>query len=133
MLNKFVEKQMFLITMVLYILDCISKNCYIGLGSWELNRAAGWGWDTSTTLAVYSWLCILFGSFFIFTVCYGILKLRKRKTNFKLSIGHIFLMFLWILTFNLIATNGYIIFIVGALTWGLFITNLMKSEKISTI
>lgn len=125
LLVEFVENQMFFITFLLYLLNYKTQTFYFAMGSWDINRTVGWGWDIS----IYFWLS-LFGSFFIFTISYGVIKLLKRKTNYKLSFAHIITMVLYVITSNMIDTHDYIVLAIGTLMWGLFILNLFKCKKI---
>ncbi len=118
----FVEHHMFLITLLLYLINFKTQTVYFGLGSWEINRTVGWGWDIS----IYFWYS-LFGSFFIFTIGYGIVKLLKRKTSYQLSIGHIVSMILYILVTNFFGFSDVGFLTVGLVMWLFFILNVYKS------
>lgn len=96
---------------------------YVGVGSWDLNRTAGWGWDVPGFIhwffSAFRWLLL------IFAVGYGIVLFSGRRTDFYLSVLHFFLMLLCFVPLVSVRLSvGYSILLVLV-----FALNLVRSFK----
>lgn len=123
-MRNFFERRMFWITL-LFLLLAMFTPIYVGVGSWDLNRKIGWGWDVpgfiQWVFSSFRWLLL------IFTVGYGIILATGRRTDFYLSLLHFELMLLcFVPLFNFNLSIVYSILLV--LVFGL---NLMRSFKVS--
>lgn len=117
------EKYTFWIMMILFVITCFISYLQTYQTS-NLNRSIGWGWDLTNYLYWMSLSLILSPG--IFTIGYGILYLRKRKSNFLLSILHIFLVLCCIIIPD---SNVNLIVIFYTLSWIIFISNILMSKQ----
>jgi hypothetical protein len=117
------ERHMFWLFLVLLLLILLNP-IYVGVGSWNLNRTVGWGWDYPSFLRWFfftiSFLVL------VFTIGYGFLRFTNRKTHFYLSLTH-FLLVLFYWWPHTIA-ELYIIYLVVLLL--VFLLNIFRSVKI---
>ena len=91
-MKKIFERNMFWVSLVFLLLLIVFRviPIQVGLGSWNLNRTIGWGWDVSSFLWRLGVVFLLLQ--FVFTIGYAILQYTKRSTNFYLSLIHFLLM-----------------------------------------
>ena len=96
---------------------------FVGIGTWNLNRTIGWGWE----FEFYRWsTAVTKSSIFLFTIGYGILKVYGKTPRFGFSLLHLILIliFLWIPVHEVIPN-----LLVGLLAWGVFIGNFIVALK----
>ena len=119
-MKNVLPSNMFWILMIILFFHLYSFN---GIGTWNLNRTIGWGWE----FELYRWInAITKSSIFLFTIGYGILKVYRRVPHFAISILHLFL----ILTSLWIPKQEFIFNIIfGLLTWGVFFGNFIFALK----
>ena len=125
-MKKIFEKNMFWITLTLMIFVLVTRGFYISMGTWNLNRTIGWGWDYTNQIWMILSNCFTI-SLPLFTIGYGILYFLKRKTVFIFSVLHFSLILL--MTFY---HSGHLILtmLLLNLSWLLFSLNIYKSEKV---
>lgn len=87
-MKKVFKEQMFWIVGLIFLSAKISMQ-FIPVGTWNLNRTIGWGWDITDML----WWSSLSLSIYlpVFTIGYGILYFQKKSTHLALSIVHVLL------------------------------------------
>ncbi len=124
-MKNFIEKNTFWIILIIsLVMSAIIA--YNQIGSWNLNRTIGWGWDVTNFLwwIMPSVIC----SFFLLTLGYGILYFNRRRTSFLLSSFQFFLMFFIV---GMIPFNTSLFFLIlMILQWLFFGLNFYYSEKI---
>ena len=91
-MKKFFERNMFWVALIFLLLLVPFRiiPIHVGLGSWDLNRTIGWGWDVSQFLWSLGIVFLLLQ--LVFTIGYAMLKYTGRSTNFYLSLVHFLLM-----------------------------------------
>lgn len=91
-------------------------------GTWGMNKTVGWAWDLSNFNLIH------FPLYFLFLIIYTVLSLFKIKTQFLLSIIHIFLIVIPWITFS---NYNYtlITFYSTALSLIVFVLNVALSIK----
>ena len=119
MRNPFQCYMFYILLLVLTII--LLSNEYISLGTWNLNRTIGWGWDITNFLWWYSPLINII-LLVIYTTGYGFLCWRNRPTKTILSIFHLTLTLP--LAFNLKTEINFALII---LSFTIFIFNFCLS------
>jgi hypothetical protein len=123
--RSFVQNNMFWLTLIMtLVLFLPLLNQLVGIGTWNLNKTIGWGYDATHLI----WLNIVSLSFSlpIFVVGYGLLFITKRKANFALSLTHLFLI---VLDYFLLNTNLDILIVLSIAGWLTFLMNLILNEN----
>ena len=93
----------------------------------ELNKTVGWSYDHSNLWIIT--LYIVFGSWLIFIIVYGIAALMRKKTNLNLSIAH-FIIFIATVIIGIVNDRfGPIILIVSTVSIFVFGANIYKTLK----
>ena len=93
----------------------------------ELNKTVGWSYDHSNLWIIT--LYIVFGSWLIFIIGYGIAALMRKKTNLNLSIAH-FIIFIATVIIGIVNDRfGPIILIVSTVSIFVFGANIYKTLK----
>lgn len=93
----------------------------------ELNKTVGWSYDYSNMWIIT--LYIVFGSWLIFIICYGIAGLLGKKTNLNLSIAH-FIIFIATVVIGIMNDRfGPSILIVSIVSIFVFGANIYKTLK----
>lgn len=94
------------------------------VANWGVNKTVGWAWDITDFIFIY------FPLYLLFLISYGILFVFKIKTHLTISIIHILLITIPILTFSNYNNNyNYVTFYSIVLSVVFFITNIMISLK----
>lgn len=88
--------------------------------TWGVNKTVGWAWDITDFIFIY------FPLYLLFLISYGILFAFKIKTHLTISIIHILLIAIPILTFS---NYNYVTFYSIVLSVAVFITNIIISLK----
>ena len=99
-----------------------------------VNKTVGWTFDQSNQWIINGF--IVFGSWLIFLIGYGIAALMRKKTDLNLSIAHlaIFILTLIIGIVNdLFGIEVLIISLISTLVFGLNIYWTFKNKKLETI
>lgn len=93
----------------------------------ELNKTVGWSYDYSNLWIIT--LYIVFGSWLIFIIGYGIAGLLGKKTNLNLSIAH-FITFIATVVIGIVNDQfGPSILIVSIVSIFVFGANIYKTLK----
>lgn len=93
----------------------------------ELNKTVGWSYDYSNLWIIT--LYIVFGSWLIFIIGYGIAGLLGKKTNLNLSIAH-FIIFIATVVIGIVNDQfGPSILIVSIVSIFVFGVNIYKTLK----
>lgn len=93
----------------------------------ELNKTVGWSYDYSNLWIIT--LYIVFGSWLIFIIGYGIAGLLGKKTNLNLSIAH-FIIFIATVVIGIVNDQfGPSILIVSIVSIFVFGANIYKTLK----
>ncbi|WP_418501746.1 hypothetical protein [Flagellimonas sp.] len=93
----------------------------------ELNKTVGWSYDYSNMWVIT--LYIVFGSWLIFIIGYGIAALIGKKTNLNFSIAH-FIIFIATLVVGIVDDRfGPSILIVSTVSILVFGANIYKTLK----
>lgn len=113
----------FVIMLVIFIILFYTAN-YMAVGTWDLNRTIGWGWDITNYLMWGS--SIFYWSVFLFMIGYGILCIANRTTQKQLTILHVCLLFLYLI---IPVFRIELKLITGVVVWLVFILNLLLSKN----
>ena len=93
----------------------------------ELNKTVGWSYDHSNLWIIT--LYIVFGSWLIFIIVYGIAALMRKKTNLNLSITHFIILIATVIIGIVNDRFGPIILIVSTVSIFVFGANIYKTLK----
>tara|TARA_R110000868_G_scaffold411745_1_gene708516 strand:- start:8534 stop:8932 length:399 start_codon:yes stop_codon:yes gene_type:complete len=124
------EKGMFWILILTFFIG----NYFSGLEVRGVNKTVGWTFDQSNQWIINGF--IVFGSWLIFLIGYGIVALMRKKTDLNLSIAHlsIFLLTLIIgIVSELFGIGVLIISLISIIVFGLNIYRTFKNGKWKTI
>ncbi|QIJ88298.1 hypothetical protein C7H62_0489 [Mesoflavibacter sp. HG96] len=124
------EKGMFWILILTFFIG----NYFSGQEIQGVNKTVGWTFDQSNQWIINGF--IVFGSWLIFLIGYGIVALMRKKTDLKLSIVHlaIFILTLTIGVVNdLFGIGVLIISLISILVFGLNIYRTLKNKKLEII
>ena len=124
------EKGMFWILILTFFIG----NYFSGQEIRGVNKTVGWTFDQSNQWIINGF--IVFGSWLIFFIGYGIVALMRKKTDLNLSIVHlaIFILNLIIGIVNdLFGIGVLIISLISILVFGLNIYRTFKNKKLETI
>jgi hypothetical protein len=117
------EKGMFWILIISFLIG----NYFSENEKRELNKTVGWSYDHSNLWIIT--LYIVFGSWLIFIIGYGIAALMRKKTNLNLSIAH-FIIFIATVIIGIVNDRfGPIILIVSTVSIFVFGANIYKTLK----
>ncbi|WP_421823531.1 hypothetical protein [Flagellimonas oceanensis] len=93
----------------------------------ELNKTVGWSYDYSNMWIIT--LYIVFGSWLIFIIGYGIATLLGKKTNLNLSMTH-FIIFIATVVIGIVYDRfGASILIINTVSISVFGANIYKTLK----
>ena len=93
----------------------------------ELNKTVGWSYDYSNMWIIT--LYIVFGSWLIFIIGYGIAALLGKKTNLNLSMTH-FIIFIATVVIGIVYDRfGASILIINTVSISVFGANIYKTLK----
>ncbi|MCO6163755.1 hypothetical protein [Flavobacterium sp. NRK F7] len=124
------EKGMFWVLILTFFIG----NYFSGQEIRGVNKTVGWTFDQSNQWIINGF--IVFGSWLIFLIGYGIVALMRKKTDLNLSIAHlaIFILTLIIGIVNdLFGIEVLIISLISTLVFGLNIYWTFNNKKLETI
>ncbi len=121
-MKDILEKYMFWIFLV-YSIASFSVTHYYSLGSWDLNRTIGWGWDITNLIMWNTFKPPIF-----FLLGYGLILILKRRNLFRLSLLQLGLI-MFDLLISLTETTIILQILLYFSIWVVFLLNLILSEK----
>ena len=124
------EKGMFWILIMTFFIG----NYFSGLEVLGVNKTVGWTFDQSNQWITNGF--IVFGSWLIFLIGYGIVALMQRKTDLKLSIAHLAIFILTLIIGIVSDSFGIgilIISLISIIVFGLNIYRTVKNKRWKTI
>lgn len=124
-MKKTFTEYMFMMTILIIILDYLISYLLGEEQFYGVNKTVGWAYDISNQIF---YIAILFSfSKILFFIGYLIVFLLRRKTNFTMSIAHISLILLTILSIYL--QNFFTSTIFCLLSMVLFSINIYRSHR----
>jgi len=99
---------------------------WMSIGTWDLNRSIGWGWDSTKFVFWFSEYSFFINSWVLFfPIIYWVLRLKKYEFNFVLMVFQVLAISLFIIvTFN---CNFYFSYSLLASIWLLFFANIIAA------
>ena len=128
MIKKILTTKAHLVVLFLGVIYVLYLSQFVFfVGTWDLNRSIGWGWDYTDYIWYYSFYFNLLWVI-IFPIVYWFLS-RKYFLSFPLIVLHIFVIVL--LLFSAFLLRETILFIVA--NWILFFANIVEALLIPNL
>ena len=124
------EKGMFWILILTFFIG----NYFSGLEVRGVNKTVGWTFNQSNQWIINGF--IVFGSWLVFLIGYGIAALMRKKTDLNLSIAHLSIFILTLIigiVSELFGIGVLIISLISIIVFGLNIYRTFKNRKWKTI